>query len=334
MALADTRTAPTRADAQRAAEAVLAAAQGDAEVYVYGSVARGDATARSDIDLYVVFTDIDYDERRNIEIRLTQATREVVPFHVQLYVSDLPEWESRRAVTNTFEHQISTDTVLLCGRAPRDKANWNKTCVRPMTEKEETQKYLKTKVDIALINLSARMVPPLSEQPRKGASSSRPEIKRGNRIMGVCADSSMVVEVCLKATAIMHDLHPDKVRDASHSIKDGLTQIPDEPARAELRKLVGSHQLTPKQIGKWRTEATYPDDLDVIHAEADEHLYDYLDTAIAVSHRVLRRARERGLNTDDLDEELRGIVERRNSGYVRYDNKQDPEPLARLISLD
>ena len=53
--------APTRVDAEAAAEVLIAA--GAAEVLLFGSVARGDAGADSDIDLVAIFADLDYAER-------------------------------------------------------------------------------------------------------------------------------------------------------------------------------------------------------------------------------------------------------------------------------
>lgn len=53
--------APCRADAERAA-AVLAEA-GAGRVVLFGSVARGEAGERSDIDLMAVYDDLDYRKR-------------------------------------------------------------------------------------------------------------------------------------------------------------------------------------------------------------------------------------------------------------------------------
>ena len=56
-----TAEVPTIEDARRAAEALAAAGVG--RVVLFGSVARGAATERSDIDLVAIYDDIDYNKR-------------------------------------------------------------------------------------------------------------------------------------------------------------------------------------------------------------------------------------------------------------------------------
>ena len=61
MAVVAPAGAPSRVDAEAAAAALVAA--GVEEVLLFESVARGDATVDSDIDLVAVFADVDYSER-------------------------------------------------------------------------------------------------------------------------------------------------------------------------------------------------------------------------------------------------------------------------------
>lgn len=62
--------APTLSDARRAADAIARARPDVALVMLYGSVARGEATEDSDIDLAVVLNDLgDYWDRRDIQFQ-------------------------------------------------------------------------------------------------------------------------------------------------------------------------------------------------------------------------------------------------------------------------
>ena len=55
---------PTMDDAQRAADALVAAGVG--EVWLYGSVARGEQHPGSDIDLVAILDDLDYRSRLSV----------------------------------------------------------------------------------------------------------------------------------------------------------------------------------------------------------------------------------------------------------------------------
>ena len=64
---------PTPDDARRATEVLLQA--GAETVLLYGSVARGDATEHSDIDLIAIYDNIDYDQRRKMASRLAPSSQ-------------------------------------------------------------------------------------------------------------------------------------------------------------------------------------------------------------------------------------------------------------------
>ena len=68
---------PTADDARRAAEVLLQAGVGT--VLLYGSVARGDATEHSDIDLIAIYDNIDYDQRREMASQLARSSQRRCP---------------------------------------------------------------------------------------------------------------------------------------------------------------------------------------------------------------------------------------------------------------
>ena len=90
-----TESAPSKSDAARVADAFAAA--GVCEVWLFGSVARGDSTESSDIDLVAVCADLDYAERWDRKCELTKLGEHISGQRVDVLVTDLPEWRSARS---------------------------------------------------------------------------------------------------------------------------------------------------------------------------------------------------------------------------------------------
>ncbi len=110
--------APSLVDARRAAEALLT--EGAEEVFLYGSVSRGKATAQSDIDLLALFADIDYSERYELTCRLEKAASEAIAkrWPVQVFATDRPEWKARvEQVPSSFERRISDQGLVPVGES-------------------------------------------------------------------------------------------------------------------------------------------------------------------------------------------------------------------------
>lgn len=84
---------PCRADAERAAAAL--ADVGVSRVVLFGSVARGEATERSDIDLAAIYDDLDY---RTCSVRvqeLSSLASAAAGHPVEVFLTDRPEWKVR-----------------------------------------------------------------------------------------------------------------------------------------------------------------------------------------------------------------------------------------------
>lgn len=134
--------APSLDDARHAADAV--ATDGVCRVLLYGSVARGRQIAGSDIDLVVVFDDIDYTARRNLAGDLRGRARRAAGCPVDVRITDLPEWTHRsESVTTSFEHDILRHAVVLFDAAPRE-VNWGKEIGLPATNEAEAVASLYT----------------------------------------------------------------------------------------------------------------------------------------------------------------------------------------------
>ncbi|MCY3787055.1 MAG: nucleotidyltransferase domain-containing protein [bacterium] len=284
---------PTVADAVAAAQVLVA--EGTEEVLLYGSVARGDADAGSDIDLVAIFADIDYTQRHVIRHRLESQAAAAVAWPVQVVVTDRPEWHNRSTeVSASFERVVRADAVQLATNGVYSEPNWHKMMATPMNNPEEALKYFIDKVLTRLSGLSTNAQAVWPETDDRKPASAR-EAARLRRMVRVCEDSAVAVELCLKALAILHGVYPPsekELRDAGHNIRLCLELIPENPRR-EAERLIRQRNLDLHTTSTWRTLSTYPDNIDVIRASADKQVTDYVATALAVcehSFAEIRRA--------------------------------------------
>ena len=151
-----TTAVPTISDARRAAEAL--AAEGAGRVVLFGSVARGETTERSDIDLVVIYDDIDYRKRGEIAGPAEAVAREAAGFWVDVLVTDRPEWRMRTTrVRTSLEARAARFGTVLVDR-PEVSVDWNKEMVMPTDDYREALNRLGHAAS-ALENLYERLEP-------------------------------------------------------------------------------------------------------------------------------------------------------------------------------
>ena len=274
---------PTVADAAVAAHALVEA--GAEEVLLFGSLARGEAGEHSDIDLVALFADIDYADRRDLKQRLEKAAEAAVDrWPVQVLVTDRPEWRARvERVSASFEHRISTETVRLAESTTSGPVTWEKEMVRPMTNADEALQYFGTHVVKRLKRLAAST----TQWPSESDDSLPPELRetdRLDRMVVVCEDSAMIVELALKNLAVLHGVpvpSEKELRAAGHDIARCLALVPDPPRAAA--EAAGRHLgVELATMSQWRVLATYPDEIDIERTDADRLAPDYVSTVLAV----------------------------------------------------
>ena len=271
------------ADAAVAAEALVAG--GAEEVLLFGSVARGDASEGSDIDLVALFADIDYAQRRILKRRLEEAAGEAVGrWPVQVVVTDRPEWRARvENVSASFERRISADVVPLAVSPVRAAVHWDKEMVRPMSNPAEALQYFEDRVLTRLSDLRDSTRPSVDEDDLSLTHQER-ETERLRRMVRVCEHSAVAVELALKTLAVLHGIPTpaeDALRSAGHDIGKCLNLLP-EPPRGAVEAVVRNLGLDLRTMSQWRIRATYPDDVAVERGLADELVEDYTGTALAV----------------------------------------------------
>ena len=274
---------PTLADAALAAEALVAG--GAEEVLLFGSVARGDASESSDIDLVALFADIDYAQRRVLKRRLEEAAGEAVGrWPVQVVVTDRPEWRARvENVSASFERRISAAAVPVADSESRAAVHWDKEMVRPMSNPAEALRHFEDRVLPRLARLRISVTRQLSEEDASLTPEER-EIERQQRLVMACEDSAVAVELALKTLAVLHGVpipSENELRSAGHDIDRCLELVP-EPPRGAVEAVVGDLGLSLRTMSQWRVRATYPDDIDAERALADRLVEDYTTTALAV----------------------------------------------------
>ncbi len=238
---------PGRADAERAA-AVLAEA-GVGRVVLFGSVARGDATERSDIDLVAIYDDLDYGERWARRCELAKLARRASGFSVDVSVTDRAEWRVRTSrVRTSFEGRAAKDGVVLVDRRAVDDVDWDKEMVMPTSDYEEANYRLKSALR-ALVGLFNNLSPGPSEQ---GAHEVRTFVALEARLLQGCGFAHNTVEAAVKS--LIH-LGADPDRPAwGHDIGklcDDLAE-PHHSVLLAMLEPLGAGAITP-----WHTDSIY-----------------------------------------------------------------------------
>ncbi len=271
-------------DARRAAAALLA--EGAEEVFLYGSLAHGEATAHSDIDLVALFADIDYNERYELTLRLEKAASEAIAqrWPVQVFTTDRPEWEARiEQVPSSFESHISTRGLVPVGESSRrGEVQWGKAMVRPMSDPEEALRKFGDKVLSELEDLQTSTV---ANKRESDPDYILQEDTRLNRMVRVCAKAAMAVEKTIKVLAVLHsDVKPDEAarRLAGHNISACLRLLPPG-LRMEIADCLNTLNINLQTMSSWRIWATYPDNLPRLRPLADDLAANYVIAAVELA---------------------------------------------------
>ena len=249
--------APTLEDARSAAEALVA--EGVSEVWLYGSVARGESHACSDVDLVAVFDDLDYRKRLGVTLRLQRVASEACGRHVEVLVTDRAEWRiQREVVTASFASAISCDLILLtCSPSPVGEVDWNKEQVMATSNDELAIERL----DAVIANLGKIYVnldPGRAESDlARGDDRLEYETARGCRMIVICEASHLAVENAAKAVAVLGGIPAGQLW--IHDIKKLVDSL-DDGVSKDLRMLLRSAPELVKHEGyitMWRTCGAY-----------------------------------------------------------------------------
>ncbi len=245
--------APTLDDA-RCAAAVLAE-HGAAQVLVFGSVARGEASAYSDIDLVAVFDDLgDYSCRYSLRATLTECARDAAGAAVDLWVTDRPEWRRRTTVvTSSFEAAIADYAFTLADRPPAGLINWDKEIGMPPDNRAEALERLKD-TDNAL----SRVFNGLHEGAKELVEAGSGDVRRWanaryERMAFVCTDAQTTIESAYKTAACLAGENIVKI----HSLHHLAAAVPAEYGDIVEPATSPHNSVTPSTITLWHTAGPY-----------------------------------------------------------------------------
>ena len=231
---------PCRADAERAAAAL--ADVGVSRVVLFGSVARGEATERSDIDLAAIYDDLDYRTRSERVQELSSLASAAAGHPVEVFVTDRPEWKVRtEQVCISFESRAARDGVVLVDRGA-GKVNWDKEMVMPSTDYDVALTRL-YETRCGLTSLLARLLPDREEQlEREQGDNDVAVFASAIRFGWACAHVQYTVEVALKALIHLDGGRQDP--DRRHDLNALCSDLP-EPHRRTVRSWLSEETAPP-----------------------------------------------------------------------------------------
>ena len=241
---------------------------------LFGSVARGEADERSDIDLVAVFDDIDYSQRFVLRNRLATAAEDAAGHPVEVIVTDRPEWQRRTsAVSSSFEAGIAAGAMVLVDR-PAGSVRWGKEIGLPDNNPAEALGRLDEAAKALDLMIRSLLPSDHESQAFLEGDGGTESLRRGWRLIDVCSAGAMAVETTLKALAALTG------RPAPHKHRIDLL-LPLTGDRADdTRDVLAALEHNTLDAGKppyndlsiWQQAGTYVADRPDIGSEAASRL--------------------------------------------------------------
>ncbi len=250
MGIVDSSFVPTLAEAERAAKVVADAGVGS--VLLFGSVARGEAHHHSDIDLMVIYDNLDYAARPEHTTQLERLARDEVGCSVDVHLTDRPEWKMRtEQVVTSFESRVKSQALVLVDEPPGE-VDWDKEMVMPVSDYEEAVERL-GQVGNALVGIQHNLVP--SDYQRLMEETSQEmeafAVYEQRLAMG-CAAGHLTVETAMKS--LIHLSASPESQPWGHEIDKLLPQLP-EPHKSKIETRLAAVGV--KNLQSWQQQARY-----------------------------------------------------------------------------
>lgn len=219
--------APTVEMAAAASEAIAQSVPGVRRICLYGSVARGEAGPDSDIDLLVVFDDLDYAKRKQIAGQCLNAAYDVSVIgehRVSVVASDAAEWETRSNLLTSFERAISADLVEVhLSHAPISASNREvKMTDRPVSDLDEAYELI-NRIRVAYDRAIGAFLPRTKElNLQDNDPDEQLSWYQYDRYVTIVAHIDMVLEISLKALHHLIGYDPPAQSHRLAVLLDGL----------------------------------------------------------------------------------------------------------------
>ncbi len=233
---------PTVDMARTAARDMADRVPGIRRICLYGSVARGEATPESDVDLLIVFDDIDYAERKRIASRCRSAlddARSGIDHRVSVVVTDTREWSTRSELFTSFERAISADLVdLHQSKEPVIRMNKDKATDKPTSDLDEAYKRLH-EAWVAYDRANGSFLPrPKEIELHHDDPDEELSWYQYYRYVNIVTNIDMVLETSLKA---LHHTLRNAPPPKTHRLDALLSSLPDSIETENVRNAISTY---------------------------------------------------------------------------------------------
>ncbi|WP_419944915.1 nucleotidyltransferase domain-containing protein [Candidatus Poriferisodalis sp.] len=308
--------APDIEAARRAADELVRAGAG--RVLLFGSVARGEATDRSDIDLVAIYDDLDYKVRSKRRCALEAQAGAVAGCPVDVVVTDAPEWQVRTTrVPCSVEARIAGYAVELADTGRHAGIDWNKEIGLPSNPTAELASRF-GEIYNAALRLENHLRPTVAEiRDADAGNTASQHHKEGVRFASAMSEVLAIVESAAKAT---HIASVGTAPAWKHNIPALLKNQP-EPIRNAFFALAGS-TLDLTVLDEWR-KSNYLENRPDLPTEDD--LREQCTVALHIAAIAVDQCRLQGIPEQDLalwDEQV-SLVSDLLDGPLRYRDTPD-----------
>lgn len=199
-------------------------------VMLFGSLARGQVSPESDIDLVVVVDDLgDYSTRYNLQRDMAKTARGSAGHHVDIHLTDLAEWACRsETVTASFEASLIDHAVVMLERHPIANPDWDKIMTKPTTNLEEAA-VKHTDMCRHAYALSRVILP---DQDELTAEVEERIWMAQERMCQICGAAARLIESSIKTVTATHGVSPKH----THNMRSNYTNdIEKQRSEAKAR---------------------------------------------------------------------------------------------------
>ena len=268
---------------------------GAGRVLVFGSVARGEATEGSDIDLVAIFDDLgDYGARAKRRCALEARASDAAGCAVDVMVTDAPEWAVRtNEVPCSVEAGVAGHAVELADAGGHAGIDWDKEIGLPADPTAELESRF---VDMsnAVLRLERNLRPDLRELG--AAEDGDLESLRRHEGVRFAAAMAEVLAVIESAAKLTHIVTVGTAPARTHSVTALLRPQPESVADAFARLAGGRIDLD--ELDVWRQGSTYVDSRPELPSE--QQLRDHCAAALDIAAVAADECRQAGVSEAEL----------------------------------
>ena len=219
---------------------------GAGQVVLFGSLARGQADDRSDIDLIAIYDDIDYRRRGRIADRARTVAVDAAGFPVDVLVTDRPEWAIRTSQVHTSLEACAARTGKTLVDRPPGPVDWRKEMVMATDDYHEAM-YRLGHLAHALDKLCQHLEPGRMQALYIDMGDLESAAVSGlGRMLTLGGAAHSGIEHSLKA--LIHLTAQPQKQPWGHDIEALCRQLPPDTRREVIRVL---SPVTPASVTPW-----------------------------------------------------------------------------------